>query len=201
MALVQMDFTNEELVPLIIKKLQREKKQQFATRKSRRSGAQLVDIRDILVSAETLAEGLKNAGYELTDAHYEPRQDQRNQNRTYHMVRFWFTRSEHAKPSTDFLSVREGVLSELERMLTTNFWKQLRVYRNPFYSPETGEEVEEARTMSVNLGVPERIFDEKNVRREVWVRDQNGLKTHKTAISHDLSIYADKTAIHAVGPS
>lgn len=173
---MQFSFTNPDAVPSSVKRLPQETPAERAERKGLtntvRAGESLIQPTEGCSISRFTAE-LEAAGYELVDASYKPRLDAKDPSgrRTYHMVRFVFARHEFAEPSDEFKKVRESVRVDLQKACDLAYWRT-RSFSNPFY--QNGEEVPEARAMSINFEARQpRYLPDGNLVTE-WQKDENG---------------------------
>jgi hypothetical protein len=148
MITIQFSFTNPDAIPTTVKQLERETVLEHVARKLQATGERVIEPTENC-SLEFLGE-LGAVGFELVDALYQKRVDGGDPNRTYHMVRFLFSRNEFASVSEPFALVRDNVRVELRKMLSAAFWR-VRAFLNPFY--QNGEEIAGQRALSINLEV------------------------------------------------
>ena len=136
LVMLQFSFSNPGVIPAAVKKLENEAPEEWFARKARYgTSAYLIEPVEN-VSLSKLLAGVEQAGYQLTDAFYRPRLDQKE--RTYHTARFVFCRPEHANPCPELAEKRELIRSELGKMCEQAAWR-VRAYLNPFF--QKGEEV------------------------------------------------------------
>ncbi|MFA4999224.1 MAG: hypothetical protein WC519_00605 [Parcubacteria group bacterium] len=181
LVVLQFSFSNPNVIPVTVKRQNRETFEEHVARKGRStSGVMVIEPTERCSLVEFL-KGLETAGYEMVDAFYKERiddKDSRNK-RTYHMVRFLFARREFIELSGEFKMVRDVVLTELRHICEGAMWR-VRAFSNPFY--KNGEEIPDQRTLSVNLEVRQPLFYPDGEPVTVWQKDGNGKRVGDTSL-------------------
>lgn len=157
MVSLQFSFSNAEVIPSSVRRLERETPEERVVRKSRTDGVRFIEPVENVSLAQFLKD-LAKAGYQLVDALCKPRIDANDPSgrRTYYMARFLFARREHATPSPEFKKVRPKIRKELQEICAA-MWR-VRAFLNPFY--KDGEEITGLHAMSINLEVRKPLFDD-----------------------------------------
>ncbi|MCX6741030.1 MAG: hypothetical protein NTY61_01385 [Candidatus Parcubacteria bacterium] len=174
MAIVQFSFSNPDVIPDVVKRVEPETAPGREVRKSHSSGVMIIAPTE-KCSIESIVTGLEGAGYELVDALYQTRKDGKDPRlqRMYHMVRFVFARHEFAEVSPEFMGVRGAVREALQSMSATAMWR-VRAFDNPFY--RDGEEVPGQRALSLNFEARTPLNNPDGTPVAVWQRDARGAK-------------------------
>lgn len=169
---IQFSFSNPDVIPSSVKRLNRETQEERVERKNHSSGVVVIEPTEKCSSVEFLGE-LEAAGYEMVDAFYKERIDPKDPRgkRTYHMVRFLFARHKFVELSDEFKKVRDVIRAELRSICESAMWR-VRSFSNPFY--KNGEEIPDQRTVSINLEVRQPLFRPDGQPVTVWQKDENG---------------------------
>jgi len=156
--LVQFSFSNDNIIPPVLLRMEKETPDGRTKRKAITGGSQVIQPTKGC-SIVDFIDQLNTAGYELTNAVYQERIDSKDSSgkRTYHMLRFVFCLHEFAVVSDEFMEVRDKCFEALQQVCMEALWR-VRTYSNPFYD-ENGEEVEGVRAWSINLEVRKPLFD------------------------------------------
>jgi len=172
MVTLQFSFSNPNVIPASVKRLDKETKEERVTRKSRSSGVLVISPTEKCSLVEILS-GLESSGYVLVDGSCIERIDARDpDNKTYHMARFVFVHRRFANVSPQFEAVRDVIRDELDSICRDAFWR-VRAFLNPFYG-EGGEEVLDERAVSINLEVRLPLFHPDGTLVKVWWKDEYG---------------------------
>lgn len=168
----QFSFSNPTVVPSVLKRLSQETKEESVDRRSRATGVMIIEPTEQCSLLSFLGE-LEAEGYEMVDAFYQERVDDEypQGKRTYHMVRFLFTRHEFAEVSDEFRKARDVIRTELQRICEEAMWR-VRAFSNPFYG--NGEEVDGQRAVSVNLEARVPLFLPNGQPVTMWQKDERG---------------------------
>lgn len=172
LVMLQFNFSNPDAIPPSVKRLDKETQQEHVERKGRASGVMVIAPTERCSLVECLGQ-LETAGYEMVDALYKERIDQKDprRNRTYHMVRFTFARHEFADVSDEFEEVRDAIRADLQTICEKAMWR-VRAFNNPFYA--NGEEVADQRSLSINLEARQPLFQPDGTPVKVWQKDTDG---------------------------
>jgi hypothetical protein len=170
---LQFSFSNPDVVPECVKKLPRETQEEASARKTMPIPGQAIIQPTEDVSLVEIPGMLEKAGYELVDAFYKPRIDQKTK-KTYHMVRFVFAHHAHVSLSPEFKSVRDRIRLALDGICTQAMWRT-RSFLNPFY--KDGERVEDQYAMSLNFEVRKPLFLPDGQPVVMWEKDAQGKRT------------------------
>lgn len=172
MVALQFSFSNPDVIPATVKRLDRETQEERVVRKSRSSGVMVIEPTEKCSLVEFLGE-LEAAKYEMVDAFYKERIDAKDPRgkRTYHMVRFLFVRREFVDLSDEFKKVRENIRTELSEMCRMAMWR-VRAFSNPFY--KDGEKIPDQRAVSINLESRQPLFHPDGQPVMVWQKDVDG---------------------------
>ena len=172
---LQFRFTNLDLIPASVKRLDRETQEGYASRKSHSSGVVVIEPTTKKYSLAEFFGELEAAGYELVDALYQERPHNNIKdpcgNWTYHMVRFLFARREFVELSDEFKRVRDTICAELRSICESALWCA-QAFSNPFY--KNGEEIPDQRAVSINLEARQPLFRPDGKPVTVWQKDENG---------------------------
>ena len=171
--MLQFSFSNCKAIPISVKRLNRESKEERVQRKIHPSnGVMVIEPTEKCSLAEFLGD-LEAAGYELVDGFYKERIDAKDpgNKRTYHMVRFFFARREFAELFDESRTVRDNIRIELQNMCEGALWR-VRSFSNPFYGK--GEEIFNQCAMSINLEARQPLFRPDGQPVTVWQKDENG---------------------------
>lgn len=200
LVIVQFSASKDTFVPEGLKGVNHETPQEAegrAMRKAAPSGVQVVEPVENTGIADLL-NGLEEAGYEMVDAFHQPRLN-RNNGRTYHMVRFTFARHEDATPSEEFVALRDQYREAMREVITSAAWR-VQAYLNPFFS--NGEVVEGQYAVSLNMvaRVPLLLPDGSPVAQ--WERDDAGEKVGDAPvpITPDFKLSVSEKGEIAVSP-
>ena len=169
---LQFNFSNPDVIPTSVKRLDRETPEERNERKNHSSGTLVIEPTENCSLVDFLGE-LDVAGYEMVDALYKERIDSKypRGRRTYHMVRFLFARREFVDLSEEFKTVRDIISSELRSICEVAMWR-IRAFLNPFY--KDGEEVIGHHAISVNLESRKPLFRPDGQPVTVWQKDEEG---------------------------
>lgn len=149
---VSLSFSNVEIVPAILKRVEAETAEKSQTRKSvKTDSTQLIQSTMDCDASQFLLE-LTDAGFLLVSAFFEPRTGHsgNSKGKPYYMVRFTFYRAELAIVTDETLADWWEIWGALLSMTTQATWR-VRAFDNPFF--QNGEEVVGKRSLSVNLEV------------------------------------------------
>jgi hypothetical protein len=113
---------------------------------------------------------LEQADYELVDAFYKPRIDQKTR-KTYHMVRFVFAHRDYVSLSPEFRLIRDRIRLALNEICVQAMWRT-RSFLNPFF--KDGERIEEQSAMSLNFEVRKPLFLPDGQPVVMWQKDAQG---------------------------
>jgi hypothetical protein len=175
---MQFSFSNINVVPTSVKKLELEMLEERNERKTYKGNGEVI-IKPI--ENVSLVEFLDNleVGYELVDAFYQPRIDPKDPrgNRIYHMVRFLFARRKYVKLSDEFKEVRSTIYAELRKICEQAMWR-VRAFLNPFFMDD--EEVLGQRALSINLEARKPLFHPDGQPVTVWQKDERGNRVGET---------------------
>ena len=173
MLIVQFSFSNGDAVPPSL--VQKERELENPTiRKGRPSTGVEFFPPCGNVSGALFINDLDKIGYNLVDAFYQPRVDNKDPfgRRLYHMVRYVFVDQAHLGDIHEkFLSDRPAILADLRQMLEQASWC-VRAYSNPFF--QNGKAVPGERTISVNLNVRIPLQEPDGQPKVVWIKDDKG---------------------------
>jgi len=174
MVALQFNFSNPRVIPESVKHLSPETPRERVERKSCSTGVQVIEPTGRCSLVEFLGE-LGTTGYEMIDAFYKERIDQKDPSgqKKYYMVRFLFCRHESATPSEAFKKVRGDLRADLRTICEDALWR-VRAFNNPFY--RDGVEVPEQRALSVNLEARVPLFEPNGQRIMAREKDENGQK-------------------------
>ena len=169
---LQFSFSNPDAILTTVRRLDRETQEEHVIRKSHSSGIMVIEPIEKCSLVELLGD-LEASGYEMVDAFYKERIDAKDPRgkRSYHMVRFLFTRREFMELSDEFKKVRDAIRAELQSICETTMWR-VRSFSNPFY--KDGEEIPDQRAVSVNLEARTPLFRPNGQPVTVWQKDENG---------------------------
>jgi hypothetical protein len=175
---MQFSFSNINVVPTSVKKLELEMLEERNERKTYKGNGEVI-IKPI--ENVSLVEFLDNleVGYELVDAFYQPRIDPKDPrgNRIYHMVRFLFARRKYVELSDEFKEVRSTIHAELRKICEQAMWR-VRAFLNPFFMDD--EEVLGQRALSINLEARKPLFHPDGQLVMVWQKDERGNRVGET---------------------
>lgn len=170
---LQFSFSNPDAIPVKVlrfKSLEHETTAASKERKTRATGILAIQPTEDC-SLVVFLRDLLTDGYELVDSFYQPRIDQNNAARTYHMVRFLFARQEFVDLSDEFREVRGLLLQGLQEMCGAAMWR-VQVFLNPHY--EDGNEVAGQCSISINLGARKPLSQPDGKPVVQWEKDDEG---------------------------
>lgn len=147
LVMMQFSFSNPSVIPNMVRRREAETKNQSEERKNR-SSTGIVIIEPSENTSVDLVDSLEAHGYVLVDGVYQSRQNPHKPMQTYHMVRFVFSRLEHAEMSEQFQTVQSIIRTELLDICNMAFWR-VRGFSNPFF--RNGEEIPGGRALSLNF--------------------------------------------------
>lgn len=176
---LQFSFTNRDVVPSCIKQLSHETQEEAVARKVMPTPSQSVIQPTEDASLVGLPSMLEQAGYELVDAFYKPRIDQKS-GRTYHMVRFVFAHHDHVNISDEFKRVRNTIRVALNDVCTQAMWR-VRSFVNPFF--KNGTRSEGQNVLSLNFEARKPLFLPNGQPVVVWQRDTGGERVGEAPLS------------------
>ena len=169
---LQFSFTNPDVVPSCVKRLSHETQEQAVARKAMPTPGQPVIQPTEDASLMRLPSALEKVGYELVDAFYKPRIDQKS-GRTYHMVRFVFAHHDYVNLSDEFKRVRNTIRVALDEVCIQAMWR-VRSFVNPFF--KDGTQCDGQSALSLNFEARKPLFLPNGQPVVVWQRDANGEK-------------------------
>lgn len=177
---IQFSFSNPDVIPATVRRLNRETKEERVVRKSYSSGVMVIEPTEKCSLVEFLGE-LETAGYEMVDAFYKQRIDANDPRgkRSYHMVRFLFARRGFVELFDEFRKVRDVIRAELQSICESAIWR-VRLFSNPFY--KNGEEIPFQRAVSINLEVRQPLFCPDGQPVTVWQKNEKGKRVGDTPI-------------------
>ncbi len=170
---LQFLFTNPDIIPTSIRTVSPDTAADLDKKNNTPSGVLFIESTENVDPAAFL-EDLITAGYQLVDAFYQPRPDVRRPSATKHMVRFIFTRAEHAKPTQGFLDVQLLVQGAVKKMCADAMWS-VCAYRNPLVV--AGQRVDGESALSINFVAPRAYNEPDGTPTMVWPKDTLGKKT------------------------
>ena len=197
LVMLQFSFSNSNVIPASVKRLNRETQDERVERKSHSSGVMVVEPTEKCSLVELL-EDLEAAGYEMVDGFYKERIDAKDprSKRTYHMVRFFFARREFMELFDEFKAVRDNIRTELQGICEGALWR-VRSFSNPFYGK--GEEIFNQCELSINLEARQPLFRPDGQPVTVWQKDENGKRVGDAALpikaSYCLRIVGDAVSL------
>ncbi len=148
LVMMQFSFSNPQVIPNFVRRRQAETKPESEERKQQPSrGIAIIEPVEN-ISVQDFALELEAQGYVLVDGVYQSRQNPHKPMQMYHMVRFTFSRVEHAEISDHFQTVQSIIRTELSDICDGAFWRT-RGFSNPFY--KSGEEIPGYRAVSLNF--------------------------------------------------
>lgn len=169
---LQFSFSNPDVIPASVKRLDRETPEERNERKKHSNGTLVIEPTENCSLVDFLGE-LEAAGYEMVDAFYKERIDPKDPygRRTYHMVRYLFARREFVDLSEEFKAVRDVNSRELRSICEVAMWR-VRALLNPFF--KDGEEIPGQRAVSINLESRKPLFRPDGQPVTVWQKDESG---------------------------
>ncbi len=166
----QFSFSNPDVVPDCIKRLPAETPIEAVARKTVPVPGQALIQPTEDVSLAEIPGMLEQTEYELVDAFYKPRIDQKT-GKTYHMVRFVFSHRDYVNLSPEFKVVRDRIRLALNEICVQAMWRT-RSFLNPFF--KDGERVGGQYAMSLNFEVRKPLFLPDGQPVVMWQKDAQG---------------------------
>ena len=171
--MLQFSFSNPNVIPDTVRKRKPETKTEQQQRKQRPPSGTMVITPSENTSIESFVQELIQSDYILVDAVTQKRPHPKRQNQHYYIARFVFSRKEHAKETSDFVSVRHQVQTELLNISNDAFWR-IRAFKNPFF--QDGGLVQGFNTLSFNFEARVPRFDSRGQAVLARKKDSQGRK-------------------------
>lgn len=169
---VQFSFSNPRAIPPTIRRLNAETAKESARRrlKNERGDGYVILKPTENCSLSKLPDELRMTGYTLVDAFY---QERLKSERSYHMVRFLFSREESvASDPTNFKKIKRMLNDvDFKDMCDSALWRA-QVFSNLFYGDggrPTGE-----RVVNIALVARQPLFRPDGRLVTVWQKDEDG---------------------------
>lgn len=166
--IMQFSFSNPNVIPSAIKRLDKETIEERVERKSHSTGIMVIEPTEKCCVEEFIDE-LEKIGFQLVDSFYKERMSPGKSN--YHMIRFIFWRNDFAEPSEEFKKVFGVVRESLKTICQEALWR-VRAFDNPFY--KDGEEIKGQRAISINLEARNPLFLPDGSQVVAWEKDGAG---------------------------
>lgn len=197
---LQFSFSNVAVVPPTVRatKFHKETEQERTARKANITGTMTIEPTEGCSLVEFVTK-LDELGFVLTNALYMERIHGGNNKavRTYHMVRFVFTKNE-SDMTDEFKKVQKTVLSELTEICSAAIWR-VRSYLNPLFNQE-GEVIEGKKAVSVNAEVRQPLSNPDGTKVKVWKKDDRGNRVEQVELKPNkkLTVQAGMPALASV---
>lgn len=166
------NFSNKEVIPLSVRILKEETMAGMIKRKKRGGEAAIQPTEKCSLVDFAICD-LKEAGFELVDAHYQERRDYRDLSgkRTYHSVHFLFAHKDFVYRSFCFEKTCEYIVSDLRDMCCEALWR-VRGFVNPYY--QKGEIVPGQLAVSLNFEARQPLYLPDRTPVVVWKKNNRG---------------------------
>ena len=170
--MLQFSFSNPNVIPSWVKRLNPETQDELLDRKSRSGGILVIKPTEGCSLAGFIRE-INMSGYEMVDAFYKKRINAKDPNgkNKYHTVRFIFVRHEFAEVSNEFKNVRNIISAQLLKICEDAIWR-VRLFFNQFY--KDGKDINGQYALSINLEARKPLCCSDGQSVTEWQRDENG---------------------------
>lgn len=139
LAMIQVSFSNPDVLPKWIDIDEREQVEERVERKSRTNGVQVIEqSEDMNCSLAEFVGDLEKSGFALMSALCQKRPHGKQKGQFYWMTRFNFVRQEDLQANEGFDRVKDLIYEELRKIFSEALWR-VRAFRNP--SLKDGEEI------------------------------------------------------------
>ena len=178
LVMVQVSFSNPNVLPKWIDVDEKEQPEERVERKVRANGTMIIEpVEDMNCSLDQFVSDLEEAGFALVSAICQKRPHGKQKGQFYWMARFVFVRQEDLQANEGFDRVKHLIYAELRNIFREALWR-VRAFRNPFFKDE--EEVAGAASLSINCEArkPLRVIEQNRPPRPAmeWLKDENGQK-------------------------
>jgi len=180
MIMLQFSFSNPNVIPSCVRRLNQETQDELLDRKSRSNGILVIKPTERCFLAGFIKD-LNMSEYEIVDSFYKKRIDAKDSNgkNKYHTVRFLFARREFAEVSNDFKKVRPIISTELRKICETAMWR-VRLFFNQFY--KDGKDINGQYALSINLEARQPFYCPDGQPVTVWQKDEKGKRVGKSPL-------------------
>lgn len=167
LVVIQLSFSNKELVPWCVKEMNKEGDREAHQRAIKQNGQLIVQpVEECSVSG--LIDDLEYSHYQLVDASWQERVNNRKEFAdAFYVVKFVFARDNSSK--LGYLS--QDIRSALRSLLIESAWR-VRAFANPFM--REGQAVSGLSAWSINLELRKQLFDDMGNQLMVWPKDERG---------------------------
>ena len=171
MIMLKFNFSNPNVIPPWVRRLDQKTQEEQSFRKSRSDGVLVIEPTERCSLVNFLRE-IQVSQYEIVDAFYKQGIDTRKARikRKNHTVCFFFARREFVELSDEFKKERPFINEELWKICKTAIWR-VRLFFNPFY--KDGEVIDGQYALSVNLDTRQPLFYPNGQPVTEWQRNDN----------------------------